>query len=108
MTKRVDQLVDELERKIREYVLQTMPPDPSGTPPVVRTRLECSSTPQTVWVVKSGGAAQEVRVKTGIQNDRYAELVSGDLHAGDLVAVALRSATSDHAEPPPSFAGMRH
>ncbi len=64
--------------------------------------------PQTVWVVKSGGAAQEVRVKTGIQNDRYAELVSGDLHAGDPVAVALRSGTSDRAEPPPSFAGMRH
>jgi HlyD family secretion protein len=64
--------------------------------------------PPTVWVVKNGGAAQEVKVKTGIQNDRYAELLSGDLHAGDEVAVALRSPAAEHGEPPPSFAGMRH
>ena len=82
---------------------------PRGKPAVDPEAAPARQGPQTVWVVnKSGGAAQEVRVKTGIQNDRYAELVSGDLHAGDQVAVALRSATSDHAEPPPSFAGMRH
>ena len=81
---------------------------PRGKPAVDPEAAPARQGPQTVWVVKSGGAAQEVRVKTGIQNDRYAELVSGDLHAGDQVAVALRSGTSDRAEPPPSFAGMRH
>ena len=81
---------------------------PRGKPAVDPEAAPARQGPQTVWVVKSGGAAQEVRVKTGIQNDRYAELVSGDLHAGDPVAVALRSGTSDRAEPPPSFAGMRH
>ena len=81
---------------------------PRGKPAVDPEAAPARQGPQTVWVVKNGGAAQEVRVKTGIQNDRYAELVSGDLHAGDQVAVALRSGTSDRAEPPPSFAGMRH
>ena len=81
---------------------------PRGKPAVDPEAAPARQGPQTVWVVKSGGAAQEVRVKTGIQNDRYAELVSGDLHAGDPVAVALRSGKSDRAEPPPSFAGMRH
>jgi HlyD family secretion protein len=77
---------------------------PAGEPEAAPARRG----PQTVWTVEGGGTAREVKVKTGIQDDRHVELVSGDVHDGDQVAVALRSATSDHAEAPPSFAGMRH
>ncbi len=61
-----------------------------------------------MWLVKRDGTAKRVGVKTGIQDDRYAEVLSGGLRDGDAVAIAHRVPTAGPAPAPPSFAGMRH
>ena len=70
---------------------------------------------QKVWVIKSDGTASKVSVKIGVQDDRFAEVLSGDLHDGERVAIANRvqapgtsQAVATSQGPPPSFAGMRH
>ena len=40
------------------------------------------------WLRDGDGALRRVEVKTGLRDDRHAELLSGDLAAGDAVAVA--------------------
>jgi HlyD family secretion protein len=64
--------------------------------------------PPTVWVAKRGGQLQSVELKTGVMDDRYAELVSGDLREGDQVAVALHSGSRARVEQPPGFTVGRH
>ncbi len=61
--------------------------------------------PPTVWVVGPSGSVRGVEVKLGIQNDLFAELVSGDLHEGDVVAIALRTEARERSGGgPPRFA----
>jgi len=63
---------------------------------------------QSVWLVKRDGTAKRVGVKAGIQDDRYAEVLSGGLRDGDEVAIAHRVSAAGPGQVPPSFAGMRH
>jgi len=50
-----------------------------------------------VYVLGPDGEPKRVEVKTGLRTDRYAELVAGDLAAGDAVVVAVKRAD---AQPP--------
>ena len=45
---------------------------------------------QTVWVMQPDGTVRGVQVQLGVRNDENAEVVSGDLHAGDQVAIAFK------------------
>jgi len=45
----------------------------------------------SVYVVTEAGDARRVEVRLGIRDDRFAEVVAGELAAGDAVAVALAS-----------------
>ncbi|MFQ5667773.1 MAG: efflux RND transporter periplasmic adaptor subunit [Candidatus Binatia bacterium] len=63
----------------------------------------------SVWVLQGDGTLRAVEVQTGVRDDEYAELISGDLQAGDALAVAFRQAPerARHSRPP-SFPGRRH
>jgi HlyD family secretion protein len=61
----------------------------------------------TVWVLQPDGSLRKVGVQTGIRSDQYAEFVSGDLHAGDQLAIAFRSGAKRSGSKVPSFAGRR-
>jgi HlyD family secretion protein len=50
-----------------------------------------------VWLPSAGDALRRVEVRTGLRNDRYAELLSGDVEPGQHVVVALRRATTTAA-----------
>lgn len=52
-----------------------------------------------VWRIASGNRLEPVRIETGLRNDRWAELVSGDLAAGAAVVVALERAADDESAP---------
>ena len=65
--------------------------------------------PPTVWVVQPDHTLRKVEVHTGVRNDQYAELVSGDLQPGDQLAVAFRRSGQESTSQsrPPSFGGGR-
>jgi HlyD family secretion protein len=63
--------------------------------------------PLVVWELQPGGTLRKVEVQTGVRNDQYAELVSGDLHQGDQLAVAFRRSAPKAQAQPPSFGGGR-
>ena len=61
-----------------------------------------------VWMVLADGSLERVKLKTGVQNERYAELVAGDLHENDRVVVGTQhaeAASSNAQKPPPVFFG---
>jgi HlyD family secretion protein len=58
------------------------------------------STP-SVYVLDANRALQRVAIQTGLRNDRYAELLSGDIEPGEAVVVALRRGT-EQAGPTPA------
>lgn len=58
------------------------------------------STP-SVYVLDEQGALQRVEIQTGLRNERYAELLSGDIEPGEAVVVALRRGT-EQAGPTPA------
>jgi hypothetical protein len=43
-----------------------------------------------VFVVERGGALRRVALRTGLRDDQWAEVLSGDLEPGAVLAVALR------------------
>ncbi len=65
-----------------------------------------AAAPPGVWVVGEDGALRRVEVRTGLRDERHAELVSGSLAPGDKVVVGLeRTAQKEPAASP--FAGPR-
>ncbi|HVN87562.1 MAG TPA: efflux RND transporter periplasmic adaptor subunit [Candidatus Binatia bacterium] len=64
-----------------------------------------------VWVLNADGTLRRVPVETGVRNEQYAEVISGDLREGDQVAVAYRHTTppaqGTSQSRPPSFGGGR-
>ena len=64
----------------------------------------------SVWIVKPDGTLARVRVETGVRDDRYAEVTSGELTEKDALAIAYKSKASDAASPQrqsDAFRGMR-
>jgi HlyD family secretion protein len=61
-----------------------------------------------VFVPQPNGGLKRVRVQTGVQNESYAELVSGELREDDQVVVGYKrteTAPNPNAQRPPSFMG---
>jgi HlyD family secretion protein len=58
-----------------------------------------------VWRVGVDGSIERVPVETGLADDTFVEIRSGELHAGDAIALALRE-RPEEAERPRSFFGM--
>jgi HlyD family secretion protein len=61
-----------------------------------------------VFVPITGGGLKRIKVQTGVQNESYAALVSGELQEGDPVIVGYKrpeTATSANTQRPPSFMG---
>jgi HlyD family secretion protein len=67
----------------------------SGTPPV-----------PGVWVLDEGGELRRVEIKTGLRDERHAELVSGSISVGDRVVVGLEKPPEQQKTASP-FAGPR-
>ena len=74
---------------------------PSRTPGNDNTAKRSPRSP-VVWIPQPDGTLKRVKVQTGVQNESYAELVSGDLQEKDPVVVAYK-----HAEPAPSTSPQR-
>jgi HlyD family secretion protein len=60
-----------------------------------------------VWVVNPDGTLRRVEVRLGVRNDQYAEVLSGELHPGDQLAVAFRRSEPQTSQQAPGFAGRR-
>jgi HlyD family secretion protein len=61
-----------------------------------------------VFVPIEEGGLKRVEVQTGVQNESYAALLSGELQEGDLVIIGYKrpeTAPSGHTQRPPSFMG---
>ena len=61
-----------------------------------------------VWRLEPDGRTQRVRVATGVQNESFAELASGELHEGDVLVVGYKRpepAATPSNQRPPSFMG---
>lgn len=89
------------ERTRRAGASSTRPPAAEGTG--ART-----ARPPAVWVPQPDGSIKRVAVQTGVRNESYAELVSGDLRENDLVVVGYRRPEPDAGattQRPPSFMG---
>lgn len=48
---------------------------------------------ESAFVLEEGGALRRVEVRTGIRDERFAEVVGGELAAGDAVVVAMERAS---------------
>ena len=62
----------------------------------------------SVWVVEPDGRLRRMKIQAGVRDDRFAEVVSGDLKEGDVLAVAYKRPETDTtatAQRPPPFAG---
>lgn len=60
-----------------------------------------------VWVLEPDRALRRVEVRTGLVNEQFAEIVSGDVKVGEQVAVAVRREAKRATQGPPPFAGAR-
>jgi len=77
---------------------------PTGTPKPERSPTH--EGPTVVWALAPDGTLRKAAVTTGVRNDQYAELQSGELHDGDQLVVAYRQARETGSRPP-SFPGRR-
>jgi HlyD family secretion protein len=87
MTASVSIVTGEREDAVRVPLraLSFTPPQPPG-PGAHAAR----STAPAVWRVGPDGSLERVAIQTGIRDDQYAEVTSGDLQSGDDLAVGLR------------------
>ena len=81
---------------------------PEGSPTSRPQQERSGQAAPAVWLLQSDGSLRKVVVQTGVRNDQYAEVVSGDLQPGDPIAVAFGGAEQrTTASRPPSFGGGR-
>jgi multidrug efflux pump subunit AcrA (membrane-fusion protein) len=62
----------------------------------------------SVWVVEPDGRLRRTKIQAGVRDDRYAEVVSGGLKEGDVLAVAYKRPETDttaSTQRPPPFGG---
>jgi len=98
MTANVKILTDRRDQalKIPNAALRFRPPI-SGDPPTT-VHAATASRPdgmQSIWVEDAHGEPTAVRVKLGITDGAYSEVVAGDLKAGDRVIVAADGVASN-------------
>jgi HlyD family secretion protein len=62
-------------------------------------------TESTAYVVNADGTVRAVELRLGIRDAQFAEVLGGELAAGDEVAVGVRRETPTTRVGPPSFAG---
>jgi len=61
-----------------------------------------------VFVVAADGTLRRVAVRPGVRDNQHVEVLDGDLHDGEQVAVGIRRESTDAAPArPPGFAGGR-
>jgi HlyD family secretion protein len=53
-----------------------------------------------VYVLDAKGAPERVEIQTGLRNDRHAEVLAGDIEAGEPVVVSLRRGTEQAGSTP--------
>jgi len=72
-------------------------------PPANRPNTGSAGAPtgSTVWRVDGDGKLERIEIEAGLRDERYVEVVAGDLAVGDRVAVGVpRTAVREPARPP--------
>jgi len=59
------------------------------------------------WVLQPDGTLKKVVLTTGVRDEQYAEVVSGDLYAGDEIAIAFKAKRERNEVTSPFFGGRR-
>jgi HlyD family secretion protein len=59
------------------------------------------------WVLQPDETLKKVTLTTGVRDEQYAEVVSGDLRAGDEVAIAFKAKRERNQVSSPFFGGRR-
>ncbi len=83
-------------------------PQPGRTPAMDAGSHHEHGRSLAVFVPEPNGDLKRVKVQTGVQNESYAELVSGDLRENDRVVVGYKrteTTPNPNAQRPPSFMG---
>jgi HlyD family secretion protein len=96
--------------KVSQRALRFRPQRPAGEAQASDARSKPPGADgSVVYVMRPDGRLEPARVELGIRDDRFAELVSGDLEEGDALAVAYKrpESTASSSQGPPSFAGSR-
>ncbi len=72
-----------------------------------RTAGKTRKAGQTVYTIAPGGVGEPkpVEIRGGVTDNRYTQVVSGDLKAGDTVVVGLVTAKADASSRPPGATG---
>jgi HlyD family secretion protein len=82
-------------------------PEPAPGRPAEGQPARAGGAP-AAYVVTPGGDLRRVEVRPGLRDAQHVEVLEGDLHEGDQVALAVRREASDAGpQRPPSFAGGR-
>ena len=95
--------------RIPDQALRYAPGGMSGTSgdgDAARPVGDSSSTNASVWVLRNGRPTR-VRVTIGIDDDTYAEIVKGDLQAGDQVIVSEQARSGSSRQPQSSTPRLR-
>jgi HlyD family secretion protein len=95
---------DTLRVPIRALSFNPPPPSADGAPRPPVPTLSRRGTAPAVWRLDPGGTLARLEIQTGLRDDQFAEVLSGDLHPGEAVVVALRR--SETRPPAPSLPGM--
>ena len=85
---------------------ESMPTRKPGGDPAAAKRPVGTHSP-AVYLPQPDGQLKRVKVQIGVQNESYAELVSGDLHENDALVIGAKhtEAATAAAQQPPSFMG---
>jgi HlyD family secretion protein len=78
---------------------------PGGDPAAAKRPVGTHS--PAVYLPQPDGQLKRVKVQIGVQNESYAELVSGDLHENDALVIGTKhtEGAKAGAQQPPSFMG---
>jgi HlyD family secretion protein len=78
-----------------------------ASPTPIAAKAAAHSQP-IAWVLQPDGTLKKVTLTTGVRDEQYAEIVSGDVHAGDEVAIAFKARRERNSVSSPFFGRRRH
>lgn len=89
-----DAIRDRIQAMSREVLARHLSPDQLAEVEALQ-RARAETRPATLYLPGDGGTLQARQVRLGISDDRFTEVVSGELAEGDQLVTRIRRAESD-------------